>query len=336
MTTTIAYLGAGSWGLTLAWLGAQCAERRVRLWDRDADKMAAMRADRHVRFPMDVTLPDTVALYTSLAEAVTGADVIVLVVSSAGTRPVMQALRDTGAVSPDAILLNASKGIEYPSLTRLSAIIREAFPENPSATLSGPTLAPEILQGLPTAGVIASADMAVAERLQACLATERFRLYTNTDVTGVELGGALKNIFAIVSGYMDARHLGHNARATLITRGLAEITRFSLALGADVQTLYGLSGLGDLLATCYSPLSRNYQVGYRLAQGQTLAQILAELNVVAEGVQTTQAVSRLSDQLGIDMPVVKQVEQALSGTWSEQDMIRTLMSRRPKPEHSRC
>ncbi|MBK8190224.1 MAG: NAD(P)-dependent glycerol-3-phosphate dehydrogenase [Vampirovibrionales bacterium] len=334
--STIAYLGAGSWGLTLAWLGVQCPERRVRLWDRDPVKIARFCENRTIQFPIEVTLPPEVSLTSSLEEAAAGADVIVFAVTSAGTREVAQALARTGVVSEQTILVNASKGIEYPSLTRLSAVMQEIFPKNPLAALSGPTLAPEILKGLPTAGVIASDSSAVAERLQALLATDRFRLYTNTDVVGVELGGALKNIFAIVSGYMDARHLGDNARATLITRGLAEITRFSLALGADVQTLYGLSGLGDLLATCYSPLSRNYQVGYRLAQGQTLEHILAQMKVVAEGVQTTQAVSLLSDNLGIEMPVVKQVEQALSGALSEREMIHTLMSRRPKAEHTRC
>ncbi len=330
--TTVTILGAGSWGLTLAWLACG-PEKTVRLWDRKPEKIEALRRDRQVTFPVNVRLQDEIQLTDSLVDAVRGADVILLVVTSSGTREVIEAMIATGELSDRAMVVNASKGIEYPSLKTMSAIMEELLPDNPRAVISGPTLAPEILKGLPTAAVIASRESGTAESLQHLLTTDLFRLYTNTDVVGVELGGSLKNIFAIVSGYMEAKALGANARSTLITRGLAEITRFSVAFGADVQTLYGLSGLGDLLATCTSPLSRNYQVGYRLAQGKTLEQVLDELKMVAEGVKTTHAVSRMSDRFGIDMPVVKQVEMALTGKFAEHEIIHTLMSRKLKAEN---
>lgn len=330
----LSILGAGSWGLTLAWLA--CDQRKdVWLWDRKPEKIRQMRENPHVTFPVEVTLPPELNLTDSLEEATQGADAILLVVTSSGTREVVKALREQANISPDTILVNCSKGIEYPSLKRMSDVVCEELPDNPFAVLSGPTLAKEILSGLPTASSIASVNLEVAEYLQVHLSRENlFRLYSNTDVIGVELGGSLKNIFAIASGYMQAKQLGDNARAALITRGLAEMARFSVALGADEQTLYGLSGLGDLLATCNSPLSRNYQVGFGLGQGKTLDEILAELKVVAEGVKTTHAVSQLSDRLQLDTPIVKQVELALTGILSKEMIIKSLMSRKLKAEHA--
>jgi glycerol-3-phosphate dehydrogenase (NAD(P)+) len=328
----LAVLGAGSWGLTLAWLACD-GRKDVWLWDRKPEKIQALRENRQVTFPVEVTLPQSLHLTDSLVEAVAGADAVLLVVTTAGTREVARALRETTQLSPDVVLVNCSKGIEFPSLKRISEVLVEELPDNPFAVLSGPTLAKEILSGLPTASSIACVDLEVAEYLQVHLSRENlFRLYSNTDVIGVELGGSLKNIFAIASGYMQAKQLGDNARAALITRGLAEMTRFSVSLGADVQTLYGLSGLGDLLATCNSPLSRNYQVGYRLGQGQTLDEILQDIKVVAEGVKTTHAVVQLSDKLQLDTPIVRQVEMALSGVLSKEMIIKSLMSRKLKSE----
>jgi glycerol-3-phosphate dehydrogenase (NAD(P)+) len=327
----LAILGAGSWGLTLAWLAAS-DRQNVWLWDRKPEKIEAMRRDRHVVFPVPVILPETLNLTDSLTEAVHDADVVLLVVTVGGTREVLRQLRDEVGIAKDVILVNASKGIEFPSLKRLSEVFAEEVPENPYAVLSGPTLALEILNGLPTACSIACKDLDIAESLQQDLSHDLFRLYSNTDVTGVELGGALKNIFAIASGYMKAKHLGDNALAALLTRGLSEMTRFSMALGADQKTLYGMSGLGDLLATANSPLSRNYQVGSRLAQGETLDQILADLRVVAEGVKTTHAVYEMSQKMGLETPIVQMVEMCLSGPFSEKMIIKSLMSRKLKSE----
>lgn len=334
----LAILGAGSWGLTLAWLNAltasEAGHHEVWLWDRSSDKINQFKQNREITFPVKVSLPENVHLTSNLAEATQDAAIILLVVTTSGTREVLQALKTSGALSPEAIIVNCSKGIEFPSLKRLSVIVNEELPNNPSAVLSGPSLAMEILSGLPTACSVASENRDVAEYLQQYLTNERlFRLYSNTDVIGVELGGALKNIFAIPSGYMEAKQLGDNAKASLITRGLAEMTRFSVAMGADPKTLYGLSGLGDLLATCSSPLSRNYQVGARLAQGQSLDQILTDLKVVAEGVKTTQAVSQIADQQGLEVPIVKVVETCINGPFSESLIIKSLMSRKLKSEH---
>lgn len=331
----LAILGAGSWGLTLAWLNCD-GRKEVWLWDRSAEKIAQFQQNRQITFPVEVTLPEGIHLSHNLKETIEGADAVILVVTTSGTREVARALREDANLPHETIVINASKGIEYPSLKRMSEVLCEELPDNPFAVLSGPSLAKEILRGLPTACAIASVDLEVAESLQTHLSREYlFRLYSNTDVIGVELGGSLKNIFAIASGYMEAKNLGDNARAALLTRGLAEMTRFSVSLGADEQTLYGLSGLGDLLATCNSPLSRNYQVGYRLAHGESLDQILSSLKVVAEGVKAAQAVSQLSDKLALDTPIVKQVERALSGFLSEEALIKSLMSRKLKSEYTK-
>jgi glycerol-3-phosphate dehydrogenase (NAD(P)+) len=330
----LAILGAGSWGLTLAWLAAgdHADNTDVWLWDRNPEKIAEMQQNRQVRFPVPVILPERLNLTPSLKEAVEGAEVILLVVTVNGTRDVLQRLKQEAGLSKEVVLVNASKGIEFPSLKCLSEVFAEEAPENPYAMLSGPTLALEILNGLPTACSIACQDSEIAEYLQQHLTHEAFRLYSNTDVIGVELGGALKNIFAIVSGFMKAKNLGDNAWAALITRGLAEMTRFSVARGADQKTLFGLSGLGDMLATANSPLSRNFQVGARLAQGQPLEQILTDIKVVAEGVKTTHAVYELSQKMGLEMPIVQMVENCLSGPFSEAMIIKSLMSRKLKSE----
>ena len=244
----ISILGAGSWGITLSGLITQASQgaSEVWLWDRNAEKINTLSNHRTLTFPVNTTIDERVHLSDNLTHSVSDAELILLVVSSSGTREVLEKIKALGTVSQNTILVNASKGIEYPSLKSMSSVIQEVFPQQPYAILSGPTLAPEIVKGLPTAAVIASPDLSLAKDLQIRLATDLFRLYTNTDVTGVELGGSLKNIFAIVSGYMHAKALGDNAMATLITRGLAEMTRFALARGADAQTLYGLSWFGGL------------------------------------------------------------------------------------------
>lgn len=334
----LAILGAGSWGLTLAWIAGlrACPIDTIVLWSRDEEKVRQLQTNRTVAFPVPVTLPPTVAITANLAEAVQDADVVLLVVTAQATRQVARQLRETGVLKSGALLVNASKGLEFATTKPMSAVIAEELPTHEQAVLSGPTLAKEILRGLPTAASIASTNRDVAEYLQNHLScSERFRLYSNTDMVGVELGGALKNVFAIASGFMQAKAMGENARAALMTRGLAEMARFSLQLGAQAQTVYGLSGLGDLLATCNSPLSRNYQVGYRLAKGETLESILADMRVAAEGVKTAYAMGTLAERLGLDVPVVQLVINSLDGNYiSDEMMIRSLMSRRLKAEHS--
>ncbi|MEB3245053.1 MAG: NAD(P)H-dependent glycerol-3-phosphate dehydrogenase [Vampirovibrionales bacterium] len=347
--TKIAILGSGSWGLTLAWLlsahdpsdysdpehPTASGAANVWLWGRNAIKIETMAANRHVQFPLEVTLPASLTLTHSLAQAIENADIVLLVVSSGGTQSVVQQIQALGSLPANTVLVNASKGFDLEQLSLMHEIIGRTLPEQPYATLSGPNLAKEVLMGLPTAGVVASKCEQTCLRLQRALSREhRFRLYTSSDVAGVELGAALKNIFAIASGYMQAKHLGENARAAFITRGLAEMTRLSVALGAEEQTLYGLSGLGDLLATCNSPLSRNFQVGFQLAQGKPLPQILADLKVTAEGVNTTEAVLQLAQARALEAPIVAEVALALSGVSAENEavIIRSLMGRKLKAE----
>ncbi len=327
----ITILGAGSWGLTLAWLWAG-ESNAVCLWDRKPEKIERMRANPKVLFPVPVILPPSLQLTADLSDAVRDADVIILAVTVGGTREVLGELDRLPAMPTGVPLVNVSKGIEFPSLKRLSEVFQECIPNHPYAILSGPTLAKEVLDGLPTACSIACTDAAIAERLQQMLSLPLFRLYSNTDVTGVELGGALKNIFAIASGYLRTKSLGDNAWAALLTRGLSEMTRFSMAQGADPRTLYGMSGLGDLLATANSPLSRNFQVGARLAKGETLDDILTDLKVVAEGVKTTYAVSEMCRKMGLDAPIVDMVENSLTSPFSETMIIKSLMTRKLKSD----
>ncbi|MFM7469854.1 MAG: NAD(P)H-dependent glycerol-3-phosphate dehydrogenase, partial [Vampirovibrionales bacterium] len=330
---SLVVLGAGKWGTTLARLFAQEPSGKlsqVTLWDRTPEKLEALKHQGFMSFgEQTFELPQTLRIESNLQHALHQADIVVMVVSSSGTASMAERIKPY--LHPDACIVNASKGFDLATLQPLSRVLYECFKETSHevAVLSGPNLAKEVVEGLPTAAVVASQCLRTAERLQHYLSTERFRLYTNTDVIGVELGGALKNIFAIVSGYMDGCQMGANARAALITRALAEMTRFSMTLGAKLETIYGLSGLGDMLATCSSPLSRNYQVGFRLSQGQTLPSILQDMNEVAEGVSTTQAVQTIIQTRGMEAPIMSLVAAFLSGMpLSEEELIRKLMTRK--------
>jgi glycerol-3-phosphate dehydrogenase (NAD(P)+) len=334
-------LGTGSWGLTLAWISAQSqlrdpdkARMQVTLWGRNEAKVEAFNKNRHVDFPVQMDIPASVEITSNLAAAVKDADAVLFVVTAKATREVAQAILATGALPETAMLVNASKGLEYPSLKPMSQVLKEYFPHHKIGVLSGPTLAKEILKGLPTACTISAESLETAKILQELLNCDRqFRLYTNTDVLGVELAGASKNVFAIASGFMTAKELGDNAKASLLTRGLAEMARFCLAQNAEESTIYGLAGLGDMLATCNSPLSRNFQVGFRLGKGEPLDAILADMKVVAEGVQAAKAVHKIAKELGLDMPIVDLVVQAVSGTEVSQEMmVRSLMNRKLKAE----
>ena len=218
---------------------------------------------------------------------------------------------------------------------RMSEVIKDVLPEQKVVILSGPTLAKEVLQGKPTAASVACEDMAVAEFVQkACNVPNKFRLYTNPDVIGVELGGSLKNVIAIASGFAHSMNLGDNCMGTLLTRGMAEIVRLSVKLGADPSTLYGLSGMGDLIATCSSPMSRNYTVGSMLGQGKKIDDILAELGSVAEGVKTSKAVCDLAQKLGLEVPVSSAIYEAVYTDITPQEVLSKLMNRKLKKEES--
>ncbi len=324
-------LGPGCWGLTLAWLLNNNFDE-VCVWGRTSDISDELRLYKRTTKPLTVQLEDKVEITDNLSKAIEKADIILLVVATSGIRPVCKQLKEAG-LKNNQILVNLSKGLELPSLKRMSEVIKDELPECKPVILSGPTLAKEILNGCPTAASVACEDMEIAEFVQKHLnVPSKFRLYTNTDVIGVELGGSLKNVIAIASGFADAMHLGDNCRGSLLTRGMAEIVRISVALGASPSTLYGLSGMGDLIATCSSPFSRNFTVGSMLGKGKKIDDILNELGSVAEGVKTSKALCELAHKLGIEVPVSSAIYEAVYTDITPQQVLDKLMNRKLKQE----
>jgi glycerol-3-phosphate dehydrogenase (NAD(P)+) len=329
---SVIVLGAGSWGTTLAWLLAEKGVP-VRLWARDSGLLDALRRDReNTHYLPGIRLPGSLETEPDLGRAVAGACLLLLAVPSQAIAPLLETLTATGTEVP---LLCAAKGLERETGRRMSQVIaaagggrwRERF-----ALLSGPNLAGEVAGGLPTATVVASPNLDLARHCQELLATDFFRVYTNPDVTGVELGGALKNVIAVGAGISDGLGYGDNSKAALITRGLAEMVRLAVSCGARPETLYGISGLGDLVATCGSPLSRNHTLGVRLGQGEPLAQILATMGHVAEGVPTTVAAHRLAAEKGVDMPITVQMYAVLHHNRPPEEAVAALMTRPSKEE----
>lgn len=324
-------LGAGCWGLTLAWLLTNNFEK-ITVWGREQDISDDLRINKHTSKPLEVQLDKKVEISSNLKDAISGADIILSVIATSGTRDVCEKLKAAG-IKSEQILVNASKGIEVPSLMRMSEVIKDVLPEQKLAILSGPTLAKEVLASLPTAASVACEDIKVAEFVQKAMnVPSKFRLYTNTDVIGVELGGSLKNVIAIASGFAHTMGLGDNCAGTLLTRGMAEIVRVSINLGANPSTLYGLSGMGDLIATCSSPMSRNYTVGSMLARGKKINDILAELGSVAEGVKTSKAICELAKKLNIEVPVSNAIYEAVYTDITPQALLEKLMNRKLKEE----
>lgn len=332
MIDLVSVLGAGSWGTTLAWLLAEKG-LPVRLWARDPAQVETMRRDReNPQYLPGVRLPDGLEPVSDLARAVTDAGLLLLAVPSQAVAPLLDTLADTNVQAP---LLCAAKGLERDTGRRMSQVIaaagggrwRERF-----ALLSGPNLAGEVARRLPTATVVASPDADLACRCQELLATDFLRVYTNPDVIGVELGGALKNIIAVGAGISDGLGYGDNSKAALITRGLAEMVRLAVACGARAETLYGIAGLGDLVATCGSPLSRNHTLGVRLGEGEPLTHILATMGHVAEGVPTTAAAHRLARELEIEMPITAQMDAVLHDNRSPEQAVAALMTRPSREE----
>jgi glycerol-3-phosphate dehydrogenase (NAD(P)+) len=328
---TIAILGAGSWGTALSvHLGR--VGHDVRLWARDGalvSDMASRRANS-VYLP-DVMLPDTLTMTPDIDAAVRGAALVVCAVPSHGCRTV---LRDAAPhVAREAIVVSATKGLEVDTHLRVSEIIaQECGSHRPVVVLSGPSFASEVAQQLPTAVLAASLDAQATEVVQAEFRGPQFRLYGSDDVIGVEIGGAMKNVIAIAAGVVEGLGLGHNALAALITRGLAEITRLACALGGRRDTLAGLSGLGDLVLTCTGTLSRNRHVGVELARGRPLAEVVASMKMVAEGVRTTGAALALGERCGVELPIAEQMAEVLSGRTDVRTAVGVLMVRRQRAE----
>lgn len=329
----VAVLGAGSWGTALAMHLGRLGGA-VRLWARDPSLAEAMRATReNVRYLPGLSLPDVVRVTADAGEALEGSGTVLIAVPSHFAEAVLASVGER--VPPRAALVSATKGLEPRQGLRMSELLAERLPGRAVAVLSGPSFAREVAQGLPTALVVASADEAVAADLQRRLAGPSLRLYTNRDVVGVELGGALKNVMAIAAGLLDGLALGENARAALITRGLAEIVRLGVAVGAQPATFSGLAGLGDLVLTCTGFQSRNHALGREIARGRALGQVEAATPMVAEGVRTVSSALRMAREAGVAMPICEEVAAVLFDGKPVAEALAALLAREPRPEEER-
>ncbi|HLW01748.1 MAG TPA: NAD(P)H-dependent glycerol-3-phosphate dehydrogenase [Ktedonobacterales bacterium] len=329
----VGVIGTGAWGTTLAILLANKGFETT-LWEHRAERDEAMERDRENRdFLPDIPFPFSLRVTTKIGEAVEGRELVLLVTPAQRLRENVRAI--ASSVAPDAILLCGSKGLEIGSLKRMSEVMAEELPEGLReriAMLSGPNIAREVAKGLPSAAVIAARDRAVAEAAREALNTATFRVYTSSDVIGVELSGALKNIIALGAGACDGWGYGENAKAAFMTRGLAEIARLGIACGANPLTFIGLAGMGDLIATCASPLSRNRYVGLEIAKGRKLDDVLAGMKSVAEGVTTTKAARELAERYGVEMPITATIYAVLFEGKNARQGVIELMLRDPKEE----
>lgn len=322
-------VGAGSWGTTIAHTLADTAE--VALWARDPALASELREQRtnERRLP-GARIDERVAVHEDLADAVASADVVLLAVPTVGLRAVVSAAAP--ALVEGSPVVSLAKGFEPGSGLRMTEVVGQEAPGHPCAALTGPNLAREILDGHAAASVLAAADDEVGERLQELLSTEWFRVYRNTDVVGCELAGALKNVVAIAAGMAEGLGTGDNTRAAVITRGLAELARLGSAMGGNPLTFSGLAGLGDLVATCSSPLSRNRYVGEQLGRGRPVEVVLAELRSVAEGVTAAPVAVRLAEAHGVEVPIAAQVADVLAGRTTAAEAYRGLLGRRRRAE----
>jgi len=329
MQLRVAVLGAGSWGTTVAALASRNAP--TCLWARRAELAEEIaRAHTNERYLPGYPLPPDLRATASLEEAVHEADVVVLGVPSHGLRPVLQ---EAGRwLRPWVPLVSLAKGLEEGTHRRMTEVIGEVLPEHRAAALTGPNLAREIMAGYAAAGVIAVDDPMIGRQIQQVFHSGLFRVYTNRDVAGCELGGALKNVIAIAAGMGDGVGVGDNTRAAVITRGLAEITRLGVAMGGRPETFAGLAGLGDLVATCTSPQSRNRSVGEELGRGRKIEEIVTSMHMVAEGVRTTRVVMDLAARHGVEMPIAREVYGVLYEGRTARQAYRGLLRRRPGDE----
>jgi len=338
MAEKIAVIGAGSWGTALTKPLGDLGQT-VSLWAHRKEHVEELRRTRkNTTYLPDFRLPETVTPVADLKEAVAGHTIIIMVVPSHVFREVFSGLEPY--LENGAYVVSASKGIENDSLLTMTQVMEDVLASSASGgernistgVLSGPSFAKEVAAGVPTAVTVASRDKAAASHIQRALSTPLFRVYAATDVIGLELGGALKNIVAIGAGICDGLGYGTNTRAALITRGLAEITRLGLSMGADPLTFSGLGGLGDLVLTCTGELSRNRTVGFKLGQGKKLNTILSEMNMVAEGVKTTRSAWNLAKRVGVEMPILEQVYQVLYQDKPCRDAVMDLLGRSLKEE----
>jgi glycerol-3-phosphate dehydrogenase (NAD(P)+) len=329
----VAVLGAGSWGTTLAILLTDNSHQ-VSLWAYREEDAALMRRSReNPPFLPGIPIPASIDISSDLRTVVQGAEMVVAAVPTQFLRSVLASLRDR--IPSDTLVVNVAKGIENGTLMTISEMIHDALPELPKglvATLSGPSHAEEVSKRIPTTVVAASLEGTCARRVRAAFMTPSFRVYESTDLRGVELGGSLKNVIAIAAGIIDGANLGDNTKAAVMTRGIAEIARVGVALGAHVRTFSGLSGIGDLMVTCMSRHSRNRYVGVEIGKGRKVADILSEMVMVAEGVATTQSAFELAARVGVEVPIITEVHRILFEDKDPLQACRDLMTRDPKGE----
>jgi glycerol-3-phosphate dehydrogenase (NAD(P)+) len=326
---TVAVIGGGSWGTTVASLAA--LNTQTTLWARDPATAAEINDEhRNSRYLGDLRLTESLRATADLAEAVGDADVLVMAVPSQSFRSVLTDVVEH--VRPWIPVVSLVKGLEQGTRRRMTQIVADVMPGHPAGVLAGPNIAKEVVKGYAAAATIAMPDHRSAEMLQDLFRTKLFRVYTGSDVIGVELAGACKNVFAIAVGFGDGLEAGHNTRAMVITRSLRELTRLGVAMGGQADTFAGLAGMGDLIATCTSPLSRNRHVGFELAKGKTLEQITEEMNQVAEGVKTCAVVMKLAAEHGVDMPIAHEVDSVLNHGQPVFEAYRGLLRKSPGHE----
>ncbi|MDP1591476.1 MAG: NAD(P)H-dependent glycerol-3-phosphate dehydrogenase [Prosthecobacter sp.] len=331
MIQSATVIGAGSWGTALASV-LSLRGLKVQFWGRDADLMAQIRETRrNERYLPDLVLADNVTVTSDLA-ALEPADMLVFVVPSKAVRGTAELVAQSGAASQARVLVSCAKGIELETGRRMTEIIGESIPGVPLAVLTGPNHAEEVSRQLATAAVVACQNDEVAKWVQSCFTLPFFRTYTTDDIAGAEWAGALKNPYAIAAGIALGLKLGDNAIAALVTRALAEMVRLGVAEGGRVETFYGLSGVGDLMATCYSEHSRNHRVGLMLGQGKPLAEIIASTRMVAEGVPNTASLHRAAKARGVRMPLLDEIYALVHEGKSPKEGMRALLSRDPRPE----
>ncbi len=322
MRLKVGLLGGGSWGTTVAAVVSRNAP--ITLWARDAETVDGINCDHENRkYLPGIKLPTALRATRDMGEVVAGADVLIMGVPSHSFRSVLEEARQH--LRPWVPVISLTKGLELSSGQRMTELIEEVLPGHPVGVLTGPNLAREIMTGQAAASVLSMEDEIVVRALQPVFHSGLFRVYTNTDLLGCELGGVLKNIIAIAVGMGDGLGAGDNTRSALMTRGLAEITRLGVAMGGRPETFAGLTGMGDLIATCTSPLSRNRHVGVELGKGRPIDEIIAGMNMVAEGVKSAPTVIALAEQHGVDMPIARDVFYVTQGKRSAQDVFRGLL-----------
>jgi len=329
MSDRVAVIGAGSWGTAVGSIIG--ASHPAALWVRSPELAASMAQTRqNEKYLPGVPMPDGLAVTSSLAEALDGAAIVFMAVPSHGFRAVLTEMQPL-AGGIDAVV-SLAKGIEMGTNLRMSQVVAEVLPGLPAGVLTGPNLAREVAEGHPAACVVALNDEALASRVQGLVHTRTFRTYMGTDVVGCEIAGATKNVMAIAAGIGDGLGLGDNTRAVLITRGLAELGRLGVALGGKVLTFGGLAGVGDLVATCASPQSRNRTVGFALGEGRSLEEIVGGMHMVAEGIKSAGPLVGLARAQGVEMPIAEQVQAIVEGQCSPADALMNLMRRPSRPE----